>query len=140
MKHSHLTLAPRFGALLALLFAASLAHAADANGKWTWVSPGRNGGPGRTNTLTLKVEGTKLTGNVSAPNREGKAVETAISEGKLDGDTVAFSVTREFNGNSFTAKYNGKLAADKITGKIEMTRNGEPVSRDWEAKRDTEAK
>ena len=133
-------ISPSCGAIVALLFAASLAHAADANGKWSWTSPGRNGGPDRTNTLTLKVEGTKLTGNVAAPGRDGKVNETAISDGKLDGDTVAFSVTREFNGNSFTAKYNGKVAADEITGKIETTRNGEAQSRDWKAKRVTDAK
>ena len=135
------TLAPRCGAIVALLFAATLAHAADANGKWSWVSPGRNGGPDRTNTLTLKVEGAKLTGNVAAPNREGKVAEIAIADGKLDGDTVAFSVIREYNGNTMTTKYNGKLSADKITGKIEFTnRNGEAQSRDWEAKRATDAK
>ena len=134
-------ISPRCGAIVALLFAATLAHAADANGKWTWVSPGRNGGPDRTNTLTLKVEGAKLTGNVAAPNREGKVTETAIADGKLDGDTVAFSVSREFNGNTMTSKYNGKLSADEITGKIEFTnRNGEAQSRDWKAKRDTAAK
>jgi hypothetical protein len=134
-------LAPRCGAIVALLFAATLAHAADANGKWSWVSPGRNGGADRTNTLTLKVEGAKLTGNIAAPNREGKVTETAIADGKLDGDTVAFSVVREFNGNTMTTKYNGKLSADKITGKIEFTnRNGEAQSRDWEAKRATDAK
>lgn len=140
MKLHSLPLTPRCGAVLALLFAATLAHAADANGKWTWVSPGRNGGPDRTNTLTLKVEGTKLTGNVAAPGREGKVTETAISDGKLDGDTVTFSVVREFNGNSMTSKYNGKVSADKITGKIEFTRQGEAQSRDWEAKRPTETK
>ena len=140
MKLQHLTLTPRLGAVVALLCAATLAHAADANGKWSWVSPGRNGGPDRTNTLTLKVEGSKLSGNVGAPNREGKVTETAIADGKLDGDAVTFSVTREFNGNSFTAKYNGKVAADEITGKIETTRNGEAQSRDWKAKRVTDAK
>jgi hypothetical protein len=122
------------------LFLAAAAHAADASGKWTWSTPGRNGGAARTNTLTLKVEGAKLTGNVSAPNREGKAVETAISEGKVEGDSVSFSVVREVNGSPVTAKYAGKVAAEAITGKVETVRDGQPQSRDWEAKRVVEAK
>lgn len=124
----------------ATLALASLAHAADVAGKWTWVMPGRNGGNDRTNTLTLKLEGGKLSGNVAAPNRDGKDVETAISDAKVEGDSVSFSVTREFNGNSMTAKYNGKVEGDKLSGKVETTRNGEARSRDWNAKRVVEAK
>lgn len=122
------------------LFLAAAAQAADASGKWTWSTPGRNGGAARTNTLTLKIEGTKLTGNVSAPNREGKAVETPISDGKVEGESVSFSVVREVNGSSVTAKYAGKVAADAITGKVETVRDGQPQSRDWEARRVAEAK
>ena len=33
-------------------------------------------------------------------------------------------------------KYNGKVSADSIKGKSESERNGEPQSRDWEAKRE----
>jgi hypothetical protein len=51
---------------------------------------------------------------------------------------VTFSVTREFNGNSFTAKYSGKLDGDTIKGKVDTERNGETRSRDWEAKRSKE--
>lgn len=126
--------------VLGLLLLATTAQAADAAGDWTWTSPGRNGGPERTSTLTLKVEAGKLSGKITSPGRDGKAVETPISDAKLDGDTVAFSVVREFNGNSFTAKYNGKVSADKITGKIETTRDGQNQSRDWEAKRVVAAK
>jgi hypothetical protein len=37
-------------------------------------------------------------------------------------------------------KYNGKITTDAIKGKTEFERNGETQSRDWEAKRATEAK
>jgi hypothetical protein len=136
LTHSHRrsVLAALAGSLLLLLPGAQ-AEGKGADGTWTWSTPGRNGGPARTNTLTLKVEGAKLTGKVSAPGREGKAVETPITDGKLEGDTIAFSVVREINGNSVTAKYAGKVSADKITGKIETTRDGQAQSRDWEAKR-----
>lgn len=123
-------------AALGLLLLATAVQAADVAGDWTWTSPGRNGGPDRVSTLTLKVDGGKLSGKVSSPGREGAAaVETPITEAKLDGDTVSFNVVREFNGNSMTAKYNGKVSADKITGKIETSRDGQARSRDWEAKR-----
>ena len=38
-------------------------------------------------------------------------------------DKVAFAVTREFNGNKFTIKYNGTVKGDTITGKTEFDRN-----------------
>lgn len=129
----------RWTAATALLLLATAAHAADAS-NWTWSTPGRNGGPERVSTLNLKADGAKLTGKVSAPGRDGKAVETPIADGKVDGDSIAFSVVREFNGNSTTTKYAGKVSADKITGKIETNRDGQAQSRDWEAKRVAEAK
>ena len=58
----------------------------------------------------------------------------------MDGDTISFTVVREFNGNSNTNKYSGKISADKITGKAESVRNGEAQSRDWEAIRATDKK
>ena len=108
---------------------------ASADGTWIWSAPGRNGGPDRTNTLTLKGDGSKLTGKLSAPGRGGQTAETSISEGKVDGDTVSFLLVREQNGNSSTNKYSGKIADSKITGKIESSRNGETQSRDWVATR-----
>jgi hypothetical protein len=108
---------------------------ADPSGTWTWTTPGRNGGPDRTNTLTLKIEDSKLTGKLSAPGRGGQAADTSIADAKVDGDTISFAVVREFNGNSITNKYSGKIAGDKITGKTEFTRQGDVQSRDWEAMR-----
>ena len=53
----------------------------------------------------------------------------------LKGDEISFSVTREVNNNKFTSKYNGKISGDSIKGKIGTERNGQALSRDWEAKR-----
>jgi hypothetical protein len=91
-------------------------------------------------TLKLKVDGEKLTGTLSSPGRDGQTTETKIAEGKVKGEEVSFTVTREFNGNKMVSKYNGKVSADAIKGKIESERNGTPQSRDWEAKRVTETK
>jgi len=120
----------------------AISSAADASGKYTWSMGNRGGGGGgggtpRVQTLTLKADGAKLTGNVAMPGRNGGAArETAIEEGKVTGDDISFSITREFNGNKMVTKYSGKVSADGIKGKIESERNGQPQSRDWEAKRE----
>jgi hypothetical protein len=111
----------------------------DPSGKWTWTMPGRNGGPDRKSTLDLKVDGAKVTGKISSPGRDGQTTETEIADGKLKDGELSFSVTREWNGNKMTAKYNGKVAAEKITGKISIDRNGEAMTRDWEAKKEPAA-
>jgi len=117
------------------------ADKADVNGTWTWSVPGRNGGEARTTTLKLKADGDKLTGTVSAPGRQGAAArETTIEDGKIKGEDVSFTVTREFGGNKMVQKYSGKLSGDSIKGKMEFDRNGEAQSRDWEAKRGSEKK
>jgi hypothetical protein len=113
---------------------------ADPNGTWTWTMPGRNGGPDRKLTLTLKTEGEKLTGKMAAPGREGQTRETEIQEGKVKDGTVSFTVVREYNGNKMTQKFNGKVEGDVIKGKIEFERDGQTQSREWEAKRDKEKK
>ena len=106
----------------------------DPTGTYVWTMPGRNGGADRTNTLTLKLDGDKLTGKISAPGRGGAATDTEIADGKFAGAQVSFTVVRSFNGNSMTNKYSGAVADGAIKGKIESERNGQAQSRDWEAK------
>lgn len=111
--------------------------AASATGTWTWTSPGRNGGAERKFSLSLKQAGEKLTGKLSSPGRDGAVTETEIADGSVKGADVAFSVTREVNGNKMTSKYSGKLAGDTITGKRESKdRDGKDQSQDWTAKRE----
>ncbi len=113
----------------------------DPTGTWTWTTPGRDGGPERKNTLKLKMEGDKLTGTLSSPGRQGgQSRDTAIEDGKLNGEEISFKVTREFNNNKIIQKYHGKISGDSIKGKLEFERNGEAQSRDWEAKREAEKK
>jgi len=107
----------------------------DPSGTYIWTQAGRNGGPDRTNTLVLKLEGDKLTGKLTSPGRGGAApTPTDITEGKVTGADVSFSVVRDMGGNSMTMKYSGKVADGAIKGKIDMDMNGNPTSRDWEAK------
>jgi hypothetical protein len=115
---------------------------ADPAGTWTWSTPGRDGGEPRKSTLKLKVEGEKLTGTLTTPGRgqDAQPVDTEITEGKVKGDEISFSVVREFNGNKRTSKYTGKVTADTIKGKIESERQGETQTREWEAKREAAKK
>jgi hypothetical protein len=108
----------------------------DPTGTYIWTQAGRNGGPDRTNTLVLKLDGGKLTGNLTAPGRGGApATPIDITDAMLISTNITFNVVRDFNGNSMTNKYSGALADGSIKGKVEgVNRNGDPTSRDWEAK------
>jgi len=143
-KHHSITSLVGVCALLALsAFNPAFAQdkKADVSGTWSWTMQrggggGGGGGEPRKITLKLKAEGDKVTGTLSAPGRGGQSTDTAIESGKISGDEISFTVTREFNGNKVVTKYNGKLSGDTIKGKTESERNGSPVSRDWEAKRE----
>jgi len=84
----------------------SLVCAADATGKWVAELPGRGGNAIKT-IFTFKAEGSTLTGTVS-----GRNGDNPIENGKIDGNTITFEVTRSFNGNTFTSKYTGKVGED----------------------------
>jgi hypothetical protein len=114
---------------VALVCLAVPALAADPTGTWKW-SVERNGQT-RETTLKLKQAEGKLTGTISG--RDNTEIE--IQDGKVEGADVSFKVTREFNGTKFVQTYKGKLSGDTIKGKVEFERNGEPQSRDWEAKK-----
>jgi hypothetical protein len=91
------------------VFAAmSLVWAADIDGKWTAQVPGRNGQT-REQTFTFKAEGDKLTGTAS-----GMQGDNPISDGKISGDEISFTVKVSFNGNDITLLYKGKVSGDEI--------------------------
>ena len=122
---------------LALLAFLPQLQAADATGTWSWTTPGRQGGEPRKSTLTLKAEGEKLTGKLAMPGRQGAAaIETEITDGKIKGNELSFTLKREWGGNTIVIKYSGKLEGDTIKGKTEFDRGGEVMTRDWEAKRE----
>ncbi len=117
-----------------LLLAGSVVRAADADGNWIWTNPGRNGGAPRESVLSLKADGSQLSGKLSTPGRDGKPTDTPITNGKVDGNNFSFDIVRQFNGNSITISYSGTVADGQITGKIVTVRDGEPQTRDWTAK------
>jgi hypothetical protein len=118
-----------------ILLALSLAaFAADVTGKWTFEQQGRGGNP-TTVTLTLKTDGGKLVGNVVRPGRNGNT-ETAITDGKMDGDNISFKTTQQMGDNTITTEYMGKITGDEIKLKITRPgRDGSPMTTEATAKR-----
>ena len=117
-----------------LLVVAFAAMAADVSGKWTYEQAGRNGGPARQVTITLKADGSTLTGSVPGM-RDAPPVE--ITNGKVDGDNVSFEVKREFNGNTMVSKYEGKVSGDEMKLKITREMQNGPMTNEVTAKRST---
>ena len=118
---------------MAFLLIAGTVQAAekpDPTGTWKWSVTFND--MKRDFTLKLKLDGDKLTGAMLGRNNQ----ETAIEEASFKDGEVAFSVTRERNGQKFTTKYKGKVDGDTINGKSEGMRDGQTQSRDWEAKRE----
>ena len=123
-----------------LLLVALAAFAADVTGKWTYEQPGRNGAQGRPMTITLKADGAKLTGSIPGFALGGGEAPpaTEISNGKVDGNNVSFEVTRDFNGNSMTTKYEGTMNGDELKIKITSPsfNGGDPRVTEVTAKRE----
>lgn len=99
-----------------LVACVALAWAADVSGKWIAQVPGR-GGQTRETTFNFKAEGAKLTGTVS-----GMQGDNPISDGKIEGEEISFTVTASFGGNEVKLLYKGKVAGDEI--KFTRTREG----------------
>ena len=90
---------------------AGAALAADITGNWT----------GSSDQFTLKFvfkqDGETLTGNVIGPQGD----PLPISEGKVQGDKVSFTVKVDMGGNSMKITHEGTIKGDEIslTTKVE---------------------
>ena len=106
----------------------TLAWAADVSGKWTAQVPGRNGQT-REQTFNFKVEGDKLTGTVS-----GMQGDNPISDGKISGNDITFTVKLSFQGNERTLVYKGTVSGDEIKMTRSMQGSDQP-GQEFTAKR-----
>jgi hypothetical protein len=95
------------------------AWTADIDGKWTAQVPGRDGST-REQIFTFKVEGDKLTGTTS-----GMRGDNPISDGKISGDEISFTVKISFNDREITFLYKGKISGDEL----KLTRSVEGMDR-----------
>jgi hypothetical protein len=125
------TLLAMFAAMflaLGMVATAGAAESDDPSGDWTWTFS--RGDREIEISMTLKVDGEKLSGTVGRDDRKSD-----IQDGTFKDGTLSFKTVRERNGQSFTVNYEGKLESDAIKGKVEFEFGGETRSRDWEAKR-----
>jgi hypothetical protein len=120
-----------------LMSVTALAADAGPSGTWKWTQPGRNGGPGFEVTLKLELKDGALSGTIlGMQGPQGQIPDVAIGDASFKDGAVAFSVTREFNGNKRTSKYEGKIEGDTIKGSVErQNRDGALQKSEWTATR-----
>jgi len=90
-----------------LAISAAVMLGADVNGKWTATQT--FGDRTMETTMTFKADGATLTGTVS-----GRRGDTEITDGKIDGDNISFTVKRQTQKGDFTSAYKGKVMGDEI--------------------------
>lgn len=116
--------------------AGALAAEASPAGTWKW-SVGR-GGQGFEQTLKLDYAAGKLTGTLLGTTSGPVPLpDTAIEDASFKDGVVKFAVTRELNNAKVTTKYEGRLEGDALKGTSERPnpQGGEPLKREWEARR-----
>jgi len=90
-----------------LLALAAPGFSADVTGKWTSTFDTAIGV--QNYTYTFKVDGEKLTGTAKS-----QFAETAITEGSVKGDAIAFVENLEVEGQPLRIEYKGKVAGDEV--------------------------
>ena len=107
----------------------------DPTGTWEWSTKSPTGEI--PTTLKLELKDSQIAGAYS--NQFGN---TTISNASLQDDVIRFEVVRDFGGQKYVVKYQGKMEGDTIKGTIEAPGHdgGEGVKLDWNAKRTTKEK
>ena len=102
-------------------------HGADLTGRWV-ATTSTPDGQQRETVIALKSEGGALTGYMST--QQG---DTAISEGKVNGDEISFVIVREMGGEERKMQYTGKVTAEGLL--LKMPGFGDRPGREVLAKR-----
>jgi hypothetical protein len=100
-------------------------------GRWTAESKARSKKQGdRTaiQTLDLKIDGSALTGTVSAGRKRAKAVD--IRDGKIEGNKFSFTTLRKTKKGEQKMRWEGQLEGDQLKGTVmrEGGRRGTPFT------------
>ena len=103
--------------ILAAMFAA-VASAADISGNWKGTA--ENQGATIERTFVFKVDGAKLTGE-STSEMMGKST---ITDGKIDGDNITFTITAKMQDNEMKLNYKGKITGDTIKLTVDFQGGG----------------
>jgi hypothetical protein len=110
---------------------ATKAALADPTGTWKWQRAFNDNDV--EFTLKLNWDGKELTGKYSAFNSTSD-----IERAKLEKDQISFVAQREFNGNEFEVKFDGKVQPDELNGTINVDFGDGPQEFEWTAKRAVE--
>lgn len=119
---------------LTLALLASSAFAASIDGKWRSERKMERDGQSLTITqnMSLKSDGSKLTGTVSTQFGENEMPPVEIKDGKIDGNKFSFTTTLSTPNGDFKMMYSGTVDGDMMKGTAE--REG-GQARPFEAKR-----
>jgi len=112
--------------LILMAVFAIAAFAADVTGNWKASAEGPIGHMERT--FAFKQEGTKLTGETVS----SLAGKSTITDGKVEGDTVTFTITVNIQGNEMKLNYKGKIVSGN---EIKFTVEGAGNTIEWDAKK-----
>ena len=123
MKRNGILLATIATFVMALALGAKAQNATKVDGSWDLSMQGGNGN--FTQTLMIQQDGDTLKGTVKG--RRGDSPMT----GKLDGNKIKFTVTRQTPNGERTLEYNGTVDGDTMKGTVAMGDN----QREWTAKR-----
>jgi hypothetical protein len=121
-KESHMKLL-----LLCFALVAFTASAADISGNWKATGDAGNGPMERT--FQFKQDGAKLTGETTS-SMMGKS---AITDGKVEGDNVTFTITVKFQDNEMKLNYKGKISGSEIKFTVDGVGGGQTI--EWNAKK-----
>lgn len=102
-----------------LVLAAASCFASDADGKWAGNIETPNG-PIPV-SFDLKTEGNNVTGVTHGPQGEVK-----ITNGKLEGALLSFSLAFDVGGTTMTIRYKGIVSKEKID--FSLTFGGDPTN------------
>ncbi len=112
-----------------MALSAIAAFAADITGTWKATAEGPNGTMERT--FVFKQDGAKLTGETSS-EMMGKST---ITDGKVEGDAVTFTITVHFQDNEMKLTYKGKVTGNEIKFTVEIPAMPGGQTIEWLAKK-----
>ncbi len=87
-----------------------------------------------TQTLTLTVEGSTVTGTMAFQGGRGGGgggggpQSFPVSDGTVNGNQFSFTVTLSFNGNDIAQMYSGTIDGETLTGTIRGGRGDQPFT------------
>lgn len=94
-----------------ILVMSLVAWGAEVDGTWIADVSGAQGQQDYKVTLTLKADGKKLTGTLNNSMMPG---DVAIEEGKIEGDSISFSLKRNFGQSDMKVVWKGTVSGDEI--------------------------